>query len=108
MVSVDVRMLKSILERLSDLLKAGEPVQQLSSGTDSGAVPFSTKSKTDVGGPTRSHPKAKGNRTKGHSYGQKHTSTAGRRKPSVTSPPSEAPQSTYQWPVEDKGYVNDI
>lgn len=112
LLKVDLLMLKSILERIADIIKlegsGTEPSGPLASSTDSPTKTYSTESPTLVGGPKRTKITVKDyRRNRDYAYGQKGKNEAGRTKPGVTSLPSEQPVTrTNPWTDVGTPYVD--
>lgn len=104
----DLCIIKSILQRIQELSKYSgwDDAESYSSDPTHSVDPYSTDSELPIAGPQRKKAKP-GKRLPDYAYGQRGKNEAGRRKPAVTSLPSEAPRATGRWPIESDGYVND-
>ena len=112
MTKADLLMLKSILQRIADMIKlegrGTEPSGPLASSTDSPAELYSTESKTPVGGPKRPKITVKDYRKdQDYAYGQRGKNEAGKTKRGVTSLPTEPPMTrTNPWTDTGTPYVD--
>jgi len=111
MTKADLLLLKSTLERLADLIKlegqGTEPSGPLASSSDTSVRPYSTESKTPVGGPKTSRKKKEIDYTHpDYAYGQRGKKEAGKTQRGVMSPPAEAPGTRGAWSEHGTPYTD--